>query len=336
MLRLASICSNEVLLELREILIAEGKPWKNHNFEFVKPLKAGLMHEGVDLMLGEDGTPYAIKRATADTMSVYMNELSVLHELNRREFPYTVEIRDLFYDDTFSYASLTFAPEGDLLAWCSRAPEAAPQREAAMRPLACQIFSAIRKMHEMGLSHRGITLEHILLAPADDKDKGLQVKVIGFGNTTAERFSSGDMHVKQPYKAPELYLQGLRDNFPVDAFAIGVVLFSMATQDYPWASTKRGSCAMFEAVRSEGLKRSLESRRHRKLEGVFLGRYLSSSLVELLEQLLCIEPRSRTTLGEWAAEDTGKEICSVWDLPWPSGTEPTAAPHRGYHRIVAL
>jgi len=333
--KLSALCSNDTLKEICDQIIASEKPWQANNFSFVRALKQSEKPEGVDLMRDETGALTAVKRATRATMSMYRNELSILRELTHRGFPYTVEVLDLFYDDTFSYASLSYASEGDLFTWCNSAPQQAPEREAAMRPLALQICSAVKWMHEAGISHRGITLEHVLLAPSALKGQ-LQVKVIGFGMSTTERFSIGDVRGKQSYKAPEVHLGCRYDNFLMDNFAIGVVMFAMATRDYPWNSTKRGSCAIFDSIRLQGLQAVMSKRRHRHLSGVSLSQYISQPLMALLEQLLSIDPNARLSLGERAGEDFGTNHSSVWDMPWASDSGSLLSEESEWRNIVAL
>eukprot|EP00959_Pyramimonas_sp_CCMP1952_P281324 5880941-Pyramimonas_sp.AAC.1 len=58
---------------------------------------------------------------------------------------------------------------------------------------------------------------------------------------TLEQSATAEIMGKQSYQAPEIHLPQPFDTFMTDAFSLGVVLFAMAAQDYPWSSTKRKS-----------------------------------------------------------------------------------------------
>jgi len=95
----------------------------------------------------------------------------------------------------------------------------------------------------------------------------------------------------------------------------------MAAQDYPWTSTKRGACQLFEFVSNFGLKQFLEKRKLRK-GGKHLIDVFTPALIELLQGLLAFHPSSRLCLGESCETQkitTGQARNSVWSLRWLDG-----------------
>lgn len=93
--------------------------------------------------------------------------------------------------------------------------------------------------------------------------------------------------------------QAVVDTFLADAFALGVVVFAMALEDYPWQSTSRGSCRLFDYAASFGLRRFLRKRRLRnRRSGEVIADTLSPDLAEVIEALLQLKPRKRASLGD--------------------------------------
>lgn len=77
-------------------------------------------------------------------------------------------------------------PEGDLFEWCFRPTVPAPgvEREAHMRPIVAQLLVAVRWLHGLGIAHRDLSLENVLL---EDSGAELRVKLIDFGMATMKR-----------------------------------------------------------------------------------------------------------------------------------------------------
>lgn len=233
-------------------------------------------------------------------------DLAVLKILNQVQFPFAMPLLGIFRDEEWLYVASPLATHGDLYQWsCSCDAEVGPVREAAIKPIASQVCEAVRALHDLGVSHRDISLENILVTDTDSHKA--QVKLIDFGMSTAFQFCRQHCGGKQCYRAPEVYTaESPFDVFLMDAFAVGIVLYSAATQDYPWQSTKPKTCPRFEYVQMHGFIRLLEVRRTKCTEqnqaDNFKGRPLvevfSAQFTTLLAGLLQLNPRQRFCLGE--------------------------------------
>lgn len=71
-----------------------------------------------------------------------------------------------------------------------------------MMPLVAQIFSAVRWLHNLGIAHRDISLENILLAGPSE---GARVKIIDFGLATLTRTFSSELSVKAGCQPPDVF-----------------------------------------------------------------------------------------------------------------------------------
>lgn len=318
--------------------LARGvKPWnKGGGIVFIKTLQDAVRNHGrVDLM--ETGsTKIAVKRMPNRWMRVGPKEfreqyptaserpwhdLGFVKQLNTRGFPYCCELLGVFRDDTHSYVQTTFATEGDLFGWCDCEPKPGKAREDVMMPLVVQVFTGVRWIHAIGISHRDLSLENILLT-RDDAGK-LQVKIIDFGMGTLKRWCTKEVRGKQSYQAPEMHGDEEYDAFLTDTFALGVVVFAMAVQDYPWISTKKGSCQLYEYVKAFGFLKLLERRKLRKGSGERLIEVLSEPMTQMLGGLLQVNAQDRAVLGEPCWEESRQ---NVWDMAWLRGQRAAVDP----------
>mmetsp|Transcript_25221 Transcript_25221/g.75280 ORF Transcript_25221/g.75280 Transcript_25221/m.75280 type:complete len:434 (-) Transcript_25221:18-1319(-) len=255
-------------------------------------------------------------------------DLGIVEYLNSIRFPYACELLGVFRDEENTYAVTSLATHGNLFYWCDCEPGPGPSREAVILPIAWQIFSAISWLHELGLAHRDISLENILLTEATDGI--LQVKIIDFAMATPRRKCYMEVRGKASYQAPEMHTGFEYDAFLADVFSLGVTMFAMALRDYPWGSTRPDSCALFGYVRRSGLRKFFEKRRLRAGVGdEHLADVLSPAFTDLLEGLLQIEPCSRLTLGEPCFDDAACARPSVWDTEWLRGGGPLGAQRSG-------
>lgn len=242
-------------------------------------------------------------------------DVGLVRYLNRLRFPFVCDLFAIFSDHENTYVVTSLATEGDLFAWCEREPKPGSKREVTMVPLVTQIFAAVRCLHEIGVAHRDLSLENILLTDVGGGE--LRVKIIDFGMATLTQMCKGEVRGKQSYQAPEMHSSALPyDSFSTDTFALGVVMFAMAAQDYPWTSTKRGQCQLFEYVTMFGLQKFVSKRKLRKGNGEYLVEVFSPPFLDLLSKLLEFQPDKRACLGE-SCYATSRP--SVWDAEWLGG-----------------
>jgi len=298
-------------------------------FTFVKTLQEAVRNHGrVDLMTTKDtNIQIAVKRMPTRWVRVGPKEfkehyptaserpwhdIGFVKSLNKRGFPHVCDLIGIFRDDANTFVAVALANQGDLFAWCDVDPRPGRAREVVMKPLVTQIFGAVRWIHACGIAHRDLSLENILL---NRDDTGLNIKIIDFGMGTLKRWCLKEVRGKQSYQAPEMHGDVEYDGYLTDGFALGVVVFAMAVQDYPWISTKRNTCQLFEYVSTFGFEKLLERRKLRKGNGERLIEVLSEPLVELLLGLLTMNPPDRACLGEPQFE-AEKARPSIWDKKW--------------------
>jgi serine/threonine protein kinase len=244
-------------------------------------------------------------------------DLCILKQLNAMDFPYAVQLHGLFMDNEKAYMMTSFADGGDLFSWStsSKAAKLGREREALVRPIARSIFEGVQWLHDLGIAHRDLSLENILLT--DTRGPIPQVKIIDFGMATLKPRCCRGLRGKRSYQAPEMHDNGFYDGFLADSFALGVMLFGMTSQKYPWRSTQPGVCSAFDLFKCRGLTALLSLRAFRNEEGKLFFDIASGSLKSLLRGLLAIQPHARMTLGEkvFAVSSIERPV-SAWESGW--------------------
>lgn len=117
-----------------------------------------------------------------------------------------------------------------------------------------QLISGVKYMHEMGVAHRDLKLENLLLTA-----QGV-LKIASFGNSECFRLPwEKEAHMTSgicssaPYIAPEEYVHSEFDPRAVDVWATGIIYMAMRSGRFLWRLARKG--------KDESYERYLEDRR---------------------------------------------------------------------------
>lgn len=256
-------------------------------------------------------------------------DIGCIRFLNSIGYPLACQLLGVYRDEDHTMVVTSYATEGDLFMWLSRpqAPPPGPGREELIRPLVMQLFLGVQKLHDLGIVHRDISLENVLIskpcsgnqdAPPGNPKNFLQLRIIDFAMAATQRYFSHFSGSKRAYRAPESHAEASNhvDGFLSDSFAIGVVLYCALVSDYPWLSTAPGEDKCFECIRQHGFRFYLKKRTLRIEPDTTVASVLSEPAICLLEGLLQIDPAKRLSLGETAWRLGGCQRRSVWDEAW--------------------
>lgn len=262
---------------------------------------------------GEDADDFA--RNHPHESELPWMDMGVTRYLNYSGFKYCVEYNGVFRDENEISFVMGYAQGGDLFSFveASNLPDPGPELENTLRPIMVQFLTAVTGLHKLGLAHRDLSLENVLLATK----KGLPINLIDFGMATTQRVKQSRSCGKASYMAPEVHQDEFYDVFKADAFACGVILYAMLLKDYPWMATKPGCCKCFEYVREHGFMTFLSKRR------IAVGdekkpviEVLSPNFASLLDGLLCLRPEDRLVLYDESLSSGHSDCKSVWAHPW--------------------
>lgn len=321
---------------INEILKAcPVEEWHIEDFEMVKCLmKASANHGHVSLMksLQRGGQFVVVKDMTnewtqenhAEFLRAHPKskeqpwlDIAITNFLHREGYPYLCEPLGVFRSSSSTYVLSSFASHGDLLGVIDTWSCPGFGRESEIRPLLHQVIMAVKHLHDIGIAHRDISAENIVVTSNDEGR--MSAKLIDFGMAICSRQGQG-ARGKSPYMAPEMHEDGDYDAFVSDAFSVGVVGFAMATSDYPWTATKSGpgQCKIFQYVQKNGLRSFCAKRKLMCDKKLSISQTMSEPLMELLEGLLDFSPQNRLTLGEacWARTSADEARRSALTCAW--------------------
>lgn len=223
-------------------------------------------------------------------------DVAIVKHLNKLRFPCACELLGIFLWDEQVCIMSSFATRGDLFGWCqSDTTRPGEEREGAMRPIVSQMFAAVCWLHDVGIAHRDLSCENVMLTELGENV--LQVKIIDFGMASLSRMALKQVRGKRSYQAPEMHDAAEYDIFLADDFSLGVILYCMAVHYYPWEHTKPGKDRSCEFARAHGVETFLGKKRM-PCNKKPVADCCSRSLLDLLCGLLDFAPEKRWSIGE--------------------------------------
>ncbi|KAJ7184470.1 kinase-like protein [Mycena filopes] len=164
---------------------------------------------------------------------------------------------------------LPYLPGGDLLGLVNSDEAHNSLTEHLLRRMWCELCKAVGWMHGVGLVHRDVKLENILLTTpfplTGTLPSGPLIKLTDFGlsrfiDTTAPLLST--RCGSEAYASPELVISGRRyDARETDAWACGVVLYALCARRLPFGEGAAGTGAG-RIGREGGAREGAAARRH--------------------------------------------------------------------------
>jgi serine/threonine protein kinase len=187
------------------------------------------------LKRNSDGVTFAVKqfrdRHNWETLKEYSKKVtaefcigSTLHHGN------IIETLDIIQEGTHWYEVMEYAPY-DLFAIVMTG-------KMGKEEIACsfkQILSGVAYLHGMGLAHRDLKLDNVVV-----NDRGI-MKLIDFGSAVVFRYpfendivpASGIVG-SDPYLAPEVYDEKKYDPRPTDVWSLAIIFCCMTLRRFPW------------------------------------------------------------------------------------------------------
>ncbi|KAF9478621.1 Pkinase-domain-containing protein [Pholiota conissans] len=240
-----------------------------------------------------------VKQNGTSRNTTFAREISIMERLEHRNICKLVEV--FFHDDGSINLVLELVEGGDLLEHILKSDTGLPELNA--RDITYQMCDAMAYIHSKGITHRDLKPENVLLT----LDKPPIIKIADFGlakvvnSVTMLRTMCGT----PSYLAPEVILEPPEGyNNLVDSWSVGVIVFSMLTNQAPFFEDENMD------IRSRILNRKIDWDSLESHE-------LSLEAVNFIECLLQFRPRQRMSLT--------KALHHEWlrhHLPFHCVTEP--------------
>uniref|UniRef100_A0A3B5B845 Ribosomal protein S6 kinase related a n=1 Tax=Stegastes partitus TaxID=144197 RepID=A0A3B5B845_9TELE len=215
---------------------------------------------------------YAVKVTACPSLSVtFTVTLCVLNVALQRQLkhPFIHNLQDCWQTQRHLFIMCDYCSTGDLYTcWLLKGQF----REEEVRLFAAEMGSALGFLHDLGIMHRDIKMENILLS-----DQGhLLLSDFGLSRRLKRGGRAFTICGTIQYMAPEV-LGGGPYSHAADWWSLGIMLFSLVAGEFPLAPESDHS-SMLEKVRDFPF---------------VLPKTLSSALNLLLTELLCKNPLSR-------------------------------------------
>ena len=202
-------------------------------------------------------------------------EISILKKLNHYN---TIKLYNIIQNENFIFLIQEYVPNGELLHFLEN-PENMNLTENHICKIYQQIISGIEYLHEIGIAHRDLKLENILL----NREKN--IKIIDFGLSNKYNKENGELlqsSCGSPcYAAPEM-IKGIQyHGLDTDIWSSGILLYLMLCKSFPF--NDKNNSKLYQKI----------------LSGKFnLPNYLSNEAKDLLSKLLKVNPTERIKLDE--------------------------------------
>ncbi|OQR84293.1 protein kinase [Achlya hypogyna] len=219
---------------------------------------------------------YALVRAEIEA------EKNVNLALKRLRHRNIVAMEDAFEVDGFQHFVFEYCPNGELFDALKHTKNSRFSEVRALHYFR-QIVSGVLHLHKVGYAHRDLSLENVLL------DKDNVCKICDFGLAVPIANVASEYVGKLNYMAPEVHAGGPYDPAQVDVWSLGMMLFIMISGvplvDIPSRLDRR-----FEILHDHGVEAIVQMW---EMEHLF-----SSSILDLLQCMLLVNPTKRATLAQ--------------------------------------
>lgn len=190
---------------------------------------------------------------------------------------------------------MEFCPNGELFQYIIDKQHLS---ESEAQPIFRQILETLEYIHSMGISHRDMKPENLLI------DKVGHIKISDFG---LSRFLNPQGLVDTPcgspcYASPECISGKSYDGITTDVWSSGVILYAMLTGQLPW--TKRNQTQLFQQIK----------------KGEFtIPSFLSPECTDFLQKLMTVDYKKRITISQAYEHPWMKNIHPILpNMPYPS------------------
>ena len=186
----------------------------------------------------------------------------------------------------------------------------APFDEKNCKVISYKIILALQSLHEIGICHRDIKAENILL-----KGERFDIKIADFGLSGFIYGNNGKILQNEKvgtdhYMAPEVLYEKEYDGEKSDIFSTGVLLFTLLTRKIPFPIAiifNKGTKIqkLYKLIKEKDEKNYWETLKEKQIEG------LSPEFKDLFFKMVAYKPNERPSLNEILNHSWMKEVTNL-------------------------
>ncbi|XP_066206316.1 serine/threonine-protein kinase MARK2-like [Saccopteryx leptura] len=219
-------------------------------------------------------------------------EVELLKSLNH---PNVVKLVEVIVTDSTLFIVMEYVSGGDLSNYL---PSNRPSTESEARHIFRQLISAVQYCHWVGIVHRDLKLENVLV----DAHRNIKVTDFGLGRKV-EKDELKTYCGTEWFMAPEMLQCRTYEGRKVDIWGLGVILFQMVTGELPFKD------------------RDLTKVKKKIMAGKFtIPGFLSVECQALLKKLMALNPSERSAAEEilkdpWVNNGQKEHLKPYGDVP---------------------
>lgn len=234
----------------------------------------------------------------------YKREITIHHKMNHNNI---VQLYSWGYTSTktsnpcgtdlIAYIIMEYIDGYTLLDYVNRYYETCTEKQ--IHSYFVQLLDAIEYIHSLGITHRDLKLENIMISK---KDQRIVIIDFGFSNESHAKNTLLSTFCGSPfYAAPEIWMGAPYVGPMVDVWALGIILYSLVYGHFPY-ETNVDLYTLSKKVVTEEVALPIKSG-------------YSFNLFRLMSDMLSIDVKNRIPISEirkrsWVSKDPSK-----WDRP---------------------
>uniref|UniRef100_A0A914V6N4 non-specific serine/threonine protein kinase n=1 Tax=Plectus sambesii TaxID=2011161 RepID=A0A914V6N4_9BILA len=210
-------------------------------------------------------------KVDTDNLAKIDREIRILKSL---QHPHIIKLFQILKSDRYLYIVTEYAGGGELF---ELLVEKGKMSEIEGRRLFQQATSAVAYCHSMGVVHRDLKAENLLL----DRHDNVKLIDFGFSNFQSPNQLLATWCGSPPYAAPELFIGREYDGTKADIWSLGVVLYILVSGGFP-----------FPGSSMDKLKRAVLSGQ------VKIPYWVSVECADLIRKMLVVNPAKRYSVQQ--------------------------------------
>lgn len=195
--------------------------------------KFGLIKKAINKKTNEEVAVKVLQKenlSEEDKVLIY-SEIEVMKILDNMQN--IIHLHSTYETEDSYYIVMEYCQGGSLLSYLES--KNFNLSEAECKTILYNILTAISNMHSLGIIHRDIKIENILLKRPCDISRGIRVTDFGFSTPLGPTETKHEPYGTVTYAAPEV-LMGHPYNSKVDIWSIGVLAFLLLDGSLPYNS----------------------------------------------------------------------------------------------------